>query len=118
MNPFTLVKLKSMLLKKPDIEGQNVKVWTIKQDEMIRVNYVEMSGELRLHSHPDADHSLMLLKGRVQVQVDQEMIFLEPGDFISIPAHVPHKYWSMDGISTLVSMDAPYYDPSQTLNLE
>ncbi len=113
-----LVEFQKLISRPPDIEGQNVKVWTVRQDATIRVNYVEMTGELRLHQHPDAEHSLMLLEGKVRVQVGEEFVVMEKGDYISIPAGVPHKYWSLVPKSRLVSMDAHYYDPKKSINLE
>lgn len=114
-NDFTLIRYEKLISRNPDIEGQNVKVWTIRQDDTIRINLVEMSGELRLHTHPDADHSLMVLKGQVKVEADGKHFVVGAGDFISIPKNVPHKYWSITQTSMLVSMDAPYYDPAKTI---
>lgn len=114
--PFTLVRYKELTARKPDQDGQTVRVWTIKKDDVIRVNLVEMLGELKLHKHPDAAHSLMVLEGSVRVQVDQEFHVINKGDFISIPAGVPHKYWALTKSAMLVSMDAPYY--RQTIPLE
>ena len=115
---FDFVNYQQLTARPPDVSGQNVKVWTIKQTETIRINLVEMSGELSLHQHPDAEHSLMVLNGRVLVKIADRMIELTRGDFVSIPAGVPHKYWSMTKTSMVVSMDAPYYDPGKTISLE
>lgn len=93
-------------------------MWTIKQDQVIRVNLVKMSAELPLHMHPDAAHSLMVFSGRVRVQAGDHFYLMKKGDYISIPATVPHKYWSLTKEATLVSMDAPYYDPQKTVPLE
>lgn len=114
----TLVHMKELTAKKPDTQGHNVKVWKIRQDETIRINLVEMSGELSMHKHPDAAHSLMVIDGKVKVQIGKEFFEIAKGDFVSIPANVPHKYWSLTKTSTLVSMDAPYYDPKKTVGLE
>jgi quercetin dioxygenase-like cupin family protein len=115
---FDLVHFEHIIGRTPDISGDNVKVWNIKQNETIRINLVEMSGELSLHKHPDAEHSLIVLTGRVLARVGDRMVELVKGDFISIPANVPHKYWSMTKTAMLVSMDAPYYDPKKTISLE
>ncbi len=115
---LTFVKHKVLLTKKPDINGPNIKVWTVQQNETIRINYIEMSGELPLHKHPDAAHSLMVISGKVKVQIGSMLKVMEEGDFISIPADVPHKYWPLNGKARLVSMDAPYYDPQKTISLE
>lgn len=103
--------------RKPDSQGPTVKVWNIRQNETIRINLVEMSGELRLHQHPDAEHSLMLIEGSVRARVGAEEVLMKKGDYLSIPAGVPHKYWALEK-SLLVSMDAPYYDPAKTVILE
>ncbi len=113
-----LVTYKKLASSKPQIEGKNVRVWSIRQNQIIRINLVEMFGELALHKHPDADHSLMVLEGRVRVQVGEEKFEITKGDFISIPANIPHKYWCLTETAWLVSMDAPYYDPKKTISLE
>jgi quercetin dioxygenase-like cupin family protein len=109
---------RELTARKPDSEGPTVKVWNIRQNETIRINLVEMCGELKLHQHPDAEHSLMLIEGKVRALVGDQEVILEKGDFLSIPPSVPHKYWSLDPRSLLVSMDAPYYDPKRTVVLE
>ena len=115
---YTLVNHKKLISGEPDIVGKNVKVWKIKQNGEIRINLVEMSGELSLHMHPDAEHSLMVLEGKVRVMIGKDYVEISEGDFISIPANVPHKYWSISKQAKLVSMDAPYYDPKATVTLE
>ncbi len=96
---YTLVERRVLLDRKPDIDDANVKVWTIKKDEAIRVNYVEMTGELPLHMHPDAAHSLMVLSGQVRVRIGNEIVVIDEGDYLSIPAEVPHRYWALCAIS-------------------
>lgn len=113
-----IVRYRGVVFREPDSTGKNSKVWTIRRDRTIRVNLVEMAGELRLHKHPDAEHSLMVLEGRVRAQVGDEFVDLEKGDYLSIPANLPHKYWSLTPKAMLVSMDAPYYDPKRTVALE
>lgn len=117
-NTYTFVQHKELLARAPDIDGINAQVWTIKQDSHIRVNYVEMQGELSLHLHPDADHSLMVLSGQIEAIIAGESKQLSAGDFISIPKNVPHKYRVLGANASIVSMDAPYYDPRKTIVLE
>jgi quercetin dioxygenase-like cupin family protein len=105
-------------LEKPDGSSKYSRVWNLKQTPTIRVNLVEFTGEILLHKHPDADHSLLVLEGKVQVQAANDKFIVTKGDFFSIPANVPHKYWTLSKKAVLVSMDAPYYDPSKTIRLE
>ncbi len=118
MKYHTLIEFDKITSTSPHILGRNVKVWTIKQDEVIRINLVKMSGELSLHLHPDADHSLIVLDGAVKVQIGNEFQIITKGDFISIPINVPHKYWSLTPDAWLVSMDAPFYDPKKSVALD
>lgn len=113
-----LKKYQDIIQTKPNISAPNVKVWTLKKDETIRVNLVEMKGELSKHLHPDADHSLLVINGTVKAIVGDKTEILEQGDFISIPKNVPHKYITITTTALLVSMDAPYYDSKKTVRLE
>jgi len=93
--------------------------WTLAKTAEKRVNLVEMFSALKNHSHPDADHSLILLKGRARVVTPEESRVLEPGDYVSIPQDVPHKYdVEGDGSALFISFDAPAYDPAKTVYLE
>lgn len=115
---FTLHRYKEVIGKAPDMKDKNVRVWNLRKNETIRINMVEFSGELPLHKHPDGDHTLLVLEGKVRVQIADRKFEVEKGDFISIPKDVPHKYWTLSGKAMLVSMDAPYYDPKKTIRLE
>jgi len=115
-NDFSLVQ--SVMTKKPEIDTKAVRVWNIHKTDTIRINLVEFRAETHLHKHPDADHSLMVLEGRVRVLVGEKRMEIGKGDFISIAKNVPHKYWPLDGKAILVSMDAPYYDPKKTIAIE
>src|SRR5687768_14265612 len=115
---FDLMRYGELIKTKPHIQGKNVRIWNIRQDKTIRINLVEFTGELALHKHPDADHSLIVLEGSVKVLAGDKTITLNKGDFISVHANVPHKYWTIGPKAMLVSMDAPYYDPKNTVPLE
>jgi quercetin dioxygenase-like cupin family protein len=113
-----LTRYHELIHRKPDAEVRGARVWTLRQDATARVNLVEMPAELPLHRHPDACHTILVLEGRLRAQVGDGLIELSPGDYLSIPADVPHKYWSVTPKAYLVSMDAPYYDPKKTIWLE
>lgn len=117
-NCYLKVIHEKLCMQAPDLNGSGVRVWTIKQDQLIRINLVEMSAKLPRHQHPDATHSIMVLKGKVEVEVANEVHCLGPGDFLSIEAGVSHSYLPITSKVFVVSMDAPYYDPSRTVALE
>lgn len=93
--------------------------WTLAKTADKRVNLVEMRSALKNHSHPDADHSLILLKGSARVVTPSEDRVLKPGDYVSIPRNVAHKYYVEGNQPALfISFDAPAYDPAKTVYFE
>ncbi len=120
VSTLVLARKKDTLNRAPDIESPSVRVRTLLRSKESRTNMVEMRGRLALHTHPDARHGLMVLKGRVRLFAGGKHIELGPGDFISIPAGLPHGYDLVNkGVpALLVSSDGPAYDPAKTVSLE
>jgi len=93
-------------------------LWTLKKTDLHRINLVRMQGETKMHKHPDAEHTIFLVKGAMLAVVDGNTIELKDGDLLSIPAGVPHKYFVKGKKAIIMSMDAPYYNPDKTIMLE
>ncbi|MBS1948427.1 MAG: cupin domain-containing protein [Bacteroidetes bacterium] len=93
-------------------------LWTFKKTGLLRINVVKMKGTGKLHKHPDADHTILVIKGVILAEINGKKMILRKGDMISIPAGIPHKYIVKGSEAIIVSMDAPYYDPSKTIILE
>jgi len=93
-------------------------LWTIKRTDTIRINLVRLSGEMKMHKHPDAEHSIFVLEGKIDALIGTERVTLKKGDFVSIPKGVPHKYTIRGKRAIIISMDAPYYDPAKTIILK
>lgn len=93
-------------------------LWNFKKTEIFRINVVKMMGESKLHKHPDAEHTILLIKGSMQAEVGGHKIKMKEGDLLSIPAGMPHRYTVKGKNAIIVSMDAPYYDPGKTIMLE
>jgi quercetin dioxygenase-like cupin family protein len=103
-----------VMQRKPDIDKETVRVWTMRENARARTNLVEMRGKLSYHRHPDADHTLYVLEGRVCAWHGREVMVLEVGDWFSVPAGTPHKYETVTPTALLLSFDAPAYDPKLT----
>lgn len=99
-------------------EDTDNSLWTFKKTETIRINVVKMEGESKLHKHPDADHTILVIKGVILAVINGKKMVLRKGDLVSIPAGMPHKYTVRGRKAIIVSMDAPYYDPEKTILLE
>lgn len=93
-------------------------LWTLKKTAIFRVNVVKMTGVSKRHKHPDAEHSILVIKGKIRAEINGQLVKLKKGDLLSIPAGVPHKYTVKGRKAIIVSMDAPYYDPGKTIILE
>ncbi|MBS1490446.1 MAG: cupin domain-containing protein [Bacteroidetes bacterium] len=93
-------------------------LWTFKKTDLLRINVVKMQGEAKLHKHPDAEHTILLIQGEMLAEVNGKKFWLREGDMISIPIGVPHKYTVKGRRAIIISMDAPYYDPAKTIILE
>lgn len=93
-------------------------LWTLKKTDILRINLVKMKGESKRHMHPDADHTILVIEGEIAGEVDGKAVQLKKGDMISIPAGMPHKYTIKGKDAIIISMDAPYYDPTKTVVLE
>ena len=117
--PLTLVKTKELMQREPNTNPAGGKVWGLHRSATSRTNLVEMRGEGVRHLHPDAEHSLYVISGTVKATVGDEEFTLSAGDYISIPAGVPHSYLApVDVPALLISMDAPPYDPQKTIRVK
>lgn len=93
-------------------------LWTLKKTDIFRINLVKMEGEGKMHEHPDAEHTILVIEGEINAEIGGKKMVLKKGDMISIPKGMPHKYMVKGKDAIIVSMDAPYYDPAKTILLE
>ena len=95
-------------------------LWPLYSNSDVRLNYFEVTGRSGTHFHPDADHRVYVLEGKLLVTVGTQTINATVGDFIVIPKGVRHSYdvANKDNRALLLTFDAPPYDPKKTVNLE
>lgn len=118
--PLVVLRQAELMARQPAlaVPGE-VRVWNMQRSDHSRTNLIEFSGRSPLHSHPDAHHTLLVVKGAVGVRAGTQELRLQAGDYISIPPGMPHAYWVDAGHSALlVSFDAPAYDDRKTVWLE
>ena len=97
-----------------------MRLWPLYSSAEARMNYVEVTGRSGLHFHPDAEHKLYVLEGRVSVIAGTNTTIATVGDLIIIPKGVRHCYDvpAKGDRALLLTFDAPPYDPRKTVNLE
>jgi quercetin dioxygenase-like cupin family protein len=95
-------------------------LWPLYSTPEARMNYFEVTARTGLHFHPDADHRLYVLEGKVVVTAGTNTSTAAPGDLIVIPRGVRHCYDvpAKGERALLLTFDAPPYDPNKTVNLE
>jgi len=54
------LKYREVVQRPPDLQGRHARVCTVKKDAISRIVVVEMAGEVPLHQHPDASHTIMV----------------------------------------------------------
>jgi len=95
-------------------------LWPLYSTPEARLNYFEVTGRTALHFHPDAEHRLYVLEGKLVVIAGTNTTTASVGDFIVIPRGVRHCYdVTVPGDrALLLTFDAPPFDPRKTVNIE
>jgi len=95
-------------------------LWPLYSAPEARMNYFEVTERTGLHFHPDAEHKLYVLEGKVVVTAGTNTSTAVPGDLVVIPRGVRHCYDvpAKGDRALLLTFDAPPYDPKKTVNLE
>ncbi len=52
---------------------------------------VKVNGEFNWHSHPDTDDFFLVLKGRLNIDLRDGPVTLEPGELYVVPKGVEHR---------------------------
>ena len=97
-----------------------MRLWPLYSTGEARMNYVEVAGRSAMHFHPDADHKLYVLEGKVVVNAGTNTTTATTGDLMIIPKGVRHSYDvpAPGERALLLTFDAPPYDPRKTVNVE
>jgi quercetin dioxygenase-like cupin family protein len=112
---------RSDVIRNADAAGSApMRLWPLYSSPESRMNYVQVAGRSPMHLHPDADHKLYVLEGRVTVVAGTNTSIASAGDLIIIPQGVRHCYDvpAKGERALLLTFDAPPYDPRQTVQLE
>lgn len=99
--------------------------WRFKQGSLTGGRFDFMIGTVDylsgppMHTHRDQDDTFFVIEGRIAIQLDDEMVELGPGDFVSIPPGVAHTFDNIDkdqppprvlNLMTPGGLDAQFHD--------
>ena len=74
------------------------------------VKLVKVEGEFIWHRHDTEDELFLVLKGRLDIHLREQVVSLEPGEFFIVPRGVEHKPIAMAETHILL------FEPASTLN--
>ena len=76
-------------------------------------NYIKLAkgiGELDWHSHDDEDEFFLVVSGHLDIQLRDDVISLDPGEFYVVPKGIEHCPVATEGAEILL------IEPKQTLH--
>ena len=116
----TLIHRADVIRDRGTNSSATMRLWPLHATAESRMNYVEVTGRSSMHFHPDADHKLYVLEGKVAVTAGTNTTIAAVGDLIIIPKGVRHCYDvpAKGDRALLLTFDAPPYDPRKTVQLE
>lgn len=116
----TVIHRSDVVRNRESNSAGTMRLWPLHSTAESRMNYVEVTGKTGLHFHPDADHKLYVLEGRVVVTAGTNTTTATVGDLIIIPKGVRHCYDvpAKGDRALLLTFDAPPFDPRKTVSLE
>lgn len=88
------VGMKRVLLAKEETESPITQ---------IAVTILQKGEEAQKHSHDNMEEYFFLQKGKLLLTTDTDSLEMEAGDFVTVPAHVPHTLKALEA-STLMTI--------------
>lgn len=67
-----------------------------------QIKVVKLSGQFVWHSHDDTDEMFLCVEGRMDIELRDGCVTLEPGELFVVPKGVAHKPVAHDGCSAVI----------------
>jgi len=80
-----------------DLNGQQVKL-------------AKLKGEFVMHKHDNEDELFYVIAGTLFIELEDQTLELNPGEFVVIPKGVEHKPYAPEEVSVML------FEPATTLN--
>lgn len=74
------------------------------------VKIAKLKGEFVMHHHEQEDELFYVIDGTLFIEMENQTLELNPGEFVIIPRGVPHKPYAPEEVSILL------FEPATTLN--
>jgi quercetin dioxygenase-like cupin family protein len=114
-----MVRRSEIIKTEPVADLLVARYWAVEKGKDVVSLFVEVSGTIPLHFHPDGVHRMYILEGQLRCQVGEETMDMGPGDYMLIPRGVRHKFQKVStGKAYFVTVDTPPIDPAKNIWLE
>ena len=80
-----------------ELNGQHVKI-------------AKLKGDFVMHRHDDEDELFYVIEGQLFIELEDETLTLNAGEFVVIPRGVEHRPYAPEEVSVLL------FEPASTLN--
>ncbi len=77
-------------------------------DQLVKV--AKLKGEFVSHQHENEDEMFLVIDGKLMMELDDETLTINPGEFVVIPKGTHHKPIAKDEVKVLL------FEPAATLN--
>lgn len=74
------------------------------------VKLAKLKGEFVMHQHDHEDELFYVVQGELFIELSEETLHLQAGEFVIIPKGVPHKPYAPEEVQVLL------FEPASTLN--
>lgn len=74
------------------------------------VKIAKLQGEFVMHHHEEEDELFYVIDGTLFIELEDQTLELNQGEFVIIPKGVPHKPYAPEEVSILL------FEPATTLN--
>ncbi|MEL7534974.1 MAG: cupin domain-containing protein [Bacteroidota bacterium] len=74
------------------------------------VKLAKLQGEFVMHKHEEEDEMFFVVEGKLFMELEEQTLEINPGEFVIIPKGVMHKPYAAEEVKVML------FEPASTLN--
>ena len=116
---FKQAEIEKVLAENPLGASENIKITTLGQGQGVSHHVVQIRDREKPHMHRIHDGTVVLVKGRGYLMMDNRRIDLSAGDIVYIPRGARHYFVNTDGEPAVAFVVfSPPFDGKDTVPIE
>jgi quercetin dioxygenase-like cupin family protein len=114
-----MVKRSEIIKSDPVADLGVARYWAVEKKNDVMCLFVEVSGTVPMHFHPDGVHRMYMLEGKLRCTIGKDTMVMEAGDYMLIPRGVRHKLERLgEAKAYFVTVDSPPINPANNVWIE